>query len=404
MLLLAVAELLVRWTGASERCPGYENNLLLACDPVFFFRANPSQVIHGKPLNRHGFRTHEFTPKKPGTLRVLALGDSSTFGVISPGPARSLVWLREPYPEKLERLAAERNASPEVEVLNAGVPGYNSFQGLLLLRTRLRGLAPDLVTVRFGWNDHLMSPAGRLPGAFREPEATWRRTLQDLLYRTALYGFALRLGMEVRYLFAELPAPSLPARWEPDVPLPLFRRNLRRIVEVGRKEGAQVWLLTSPHAFLTSEHRDRPEHFPPSSAAGFLLEANALSSYEELVRIHERYNEAIRKVALETASRLVDLEEVYRRHAEEHLFEEGDCVHPNDAGHELEARVLYEELLRTGLLRESPTRVGADSARRDAKPHRPPGRRDAEAAKLAESHGAPYARAPNGSQEEEKGW
>ena len=41
----------------------------------------------------------------------------------------------------------------EVEVLNAGVPGYNSWESAIDFQTRVLDAEPDLVVVFFGVND-----------------------------------------------------------------------------------------------------------------------------------------------------------------------------------------------------------------------------------------------------------
>ncbi len=75
-----------------------------------------------------------------GTLRVVCFGDSSTFGI----GAR----MQDTWPAQLQDMLAEdanrgTPASPEVsgarrvEVINAGVPGYTSYQGLQHMRQKL---------------------------------------------------------------------------------------------------------------------------------------------------------------------------------------------------------------------------------------------------------------------------
>jgi lysophospholipase L1-like esterase len=95
--------------------------------------------------NSWGFRTFEFTErKKPGVFRIVCLGDSSTFGFN--------VEERDAYPAVLARLLEEAQPN-RFEVLNLGVPGYSSRQGLELIRQRVLELEPDLVTFAFGTND-----------------------------------------------------------------------------------------------------------------------------------------------------------------------------------------------------------------------------------------------------------
>jgi lysophospholipase L1-like esterase len=180
-VLLVALELGVRVLRLDQDCPNsYSEGGMWACDPILNFKLSPDLIAGGKPLNRAGFRSREFTPKPAGVFRVLSLGDSWTFGIISTA-VQPVIFIPEPYPQRLERLVAERVGPGRVEVLNAGVAGYNSFQGLMLLRSKLRGREPDLITVRFGWNDHFMSAGIRRLAR----QTCWPRP-QDLMLRTSL--------------------------------------------------------------------------------------------------------------------------------------------------------------------------------------------------------------------------
>ena len=73
---------------------------------------------------------------------------------------------------------------------------------------------------------------------------------------------------------------TYPTEWNPDIPLEAYKHNLRRIVELGRAQGAEVWLLTSPHAFLTDENRGQYDKFPNTSTGKGLLRINGLSIFD----------------------------------------------------------------------------------------------------------------------------
>ena len=129
LVLLCLAEFTVRLTGAAEGCPGYRDSFLWVCDPILYFKANPYQTINGHRLiNRAGFRSDEFGPKRAGTYRIIALGDSCTFGVTSP-TTKEEFYIAEPYPQRLQRIVAERLGPGRVEVLNAGVAGVQQLPG-----------------------------------------------------------------------------------------------------------------------------------------------------------------------------------------------------------------------------------------------------------------------------------
>jgi lysophospholipase L1-like esterase len=349
LVLLAALELWVRALRLDQDCPnGFSEGAMWACDPILNFRLRPDLVIGGKPLNRAGFRTHEFTDKTPGVFRVLSLGDSCTFGIIA-SQAQGAEYIREPYPQQLERLVTERIGPDRLEVLNAGIAGYNSFQGLMLLRTKLRGLEPDLITVRFGWNDHFMSAEAAGAYGYREPDNAIVLGLQDLMLRTSLYGFFRRLNFELQALRASASPPppiGLPTEWKPNVPREDYKHNLRRIVALGRARGAEVWLLTSPHAFVIDLNRGQEEKFPKQS-----LWFNALPTFARLVEIHDDYNQATREVGAELHAPVIDMDAVYRGHASEPLFSQRDAPHPTAQGHALEAETLYARLLAAGFVR-----------------------------------------------------
>jgi lysophospholipase L1-like esterase len=96
-------------------------------------------------------------PKPPGTIRIVCLGDSVTFGYRVPvvWPDRPTEydpdWL--PYPMLLEKHLRAANPGRNIEVITMAVPGYTSHQGLAWLRRDIARLQPDLLTVSFGWND-----------------------------------------------------------------------------------------------------------------------------------------------------------------------------------------------------------------------------------------------------------
>jgi len=114
---------------------------------------------------------------------------------------------------------------------------------------------------------------------------------------------------------------------------------------LGRAQGAEVWLLTSPHAFVIDANRGQQDKFPKQ-----LLVFNALPSFERLIEIHDRYNQATRDVGAELRVPVIDMDAVYRAHAAEPLFSKRDVPHPAAEGHALEAETLYSRLVAEGFV------------------------------------------------------
>lgn len=92
------------------------------------------------------------------TLRILALGDSVTFGYRVPvahsadKPA-DFDPGEKPYPRLLEEMLRVKFPGREIEVLPLACPGYTSWQGLAWLKRDIVRLKPDMVLACFGWND-----------------------------------------------------------------------------------------------------------------------------------------------------------------------------------------------------------------------------------------------------------
>ncbi len=339
-LVLIVAEVAVRLSGAATSCTerSLEKSAMWECDPLLGYRLRPS--IPGVVMNSRGLRGPE--PDPNATFRMIALGDSCTFGMLTPGPTTPL-FVEHPYPERVAALAAAQWGT-SVSVLNAGVPGYTSYQGDLLFRTRLQRLQPNLVTIKFGWNDLLIS-ANPL-GNTREATTALGRLRDDLLFRSALYPFARRLRLALAARSEAAPPPfAVPKSWTPNVSPEDFADNLRRIVARVRARHAEAWLLTSADAFMTDDFHGREDAYAVSAAPQLeLIRLGGIQSFQELSALRSRYNSIIREIGAETGAPVIDMEAVYRTHSAEHLFTTLDAVHPTDAGHALEAQAIVARL------------------------------------------------------------
>lgn len=134
-----------------------ESDLMLDYDPERFWKLRPNVVINdannsfwqGTVSNSLGFRSEEFQlARSPDSLRVVCFGDSSTFGI---GSRMEHTW-----PSQLETLIANSiqfSDVDKIEVINAGVPGYSSYQGLQHMRQEIDRLQPDVVMASYANND-----------------------------------------------------------------------------------------------------------------------------------------------------------------------------------------------------------------------------------------------------------
>ena len=123
-------------------------------DQEMGFVLRPSQVAytHDRPvsINTLGLRDGEISAEiPPGTVRVIALGDSQTFG--------NGLDLSDTWPKQLEHMLHGRGRY-RWEVVNAGLPGTDTWQHEILLRRLLDVIHPHVVVLALYVNDVATRP------------------------------------------------------------------------------------------------------------------------------------------------------------------------------------------------------------------------------------------------------
>jgi lysophospholipase L1-like esterase len=203
-------------------------------DPVLLWRPAPR-----KPFNRQRFKGPEVViPKPSGVYRIVCYGDSLTDGPPRGGwPTRLRALLQRP----------PGSSEPRLEVVNAGVAGYSSHQGVLRFLQEADRLQPDLVLVSFGWND-AADAIGGPDKSFRVPP--WPVVaLQRTLVRYRSY---LVLMNYARSLRSAPPAPAVGPR-QPRVAVEEYCANLGRFQAEAAARGIPVVFLTRPHRAGSAE-------------------------------------------------------------------------------------------------------------------------------------------------------
>jgi lysophospholipase L1-like esterase len=132
-------------------------------------------------INNLGFRDpREYSlEKRPGTFRILVMGDSVTFG--------HGATFETTYPYLLEQRLRTWRPDVQWEVWNLGVPGYNTRQELTYLEEVGPRFEPDLVIVGFYPNDFTGNEQHAPPGWLRSFASGLLRTAQRHLYSVEFY-------------------------------------------------------------------------------------------------------------------------------------------------------------------------------------------------------------------------
>jgi lysophospholipase L1-like esterase len=289
--------------------------------------------------NSLGYRDDEFAPDKPdGVYRIVVLGGSSTYDV-------RIEDNHETFTAQLEKMLNDEYGYQNVEVINAGVPGYSSWEMLVDLEFRVLDLEPDLLIIYEGTNDvhaRLVEPT-----AYRGDNSGRRRPWQappvGLWEHSALLRILSRLANLTRQVSIDdfVSAPTFlswpyesrlsasdlsPAEILQDNPPTYFRRNLEDMIAIADEQGVEVVLATWAYSPFLRDYASKPAY-----QLGF-----------------EENNSVAREVAISHHIPLFDFAGVMPQDPKYWA----DGRHSNAAGAALKASLFAEYLQSEGLLEQ----------------------------------------------------
>ena len=209
------------------------------------FRPSCTGRLQSAHVHTNAARLRGPEVRDDGSIRVLALGDSCTFGWN--------VAADETYPAALERLLNHRTGDGHYQVLNAGVAGYSSYQGLVYLRERGLALRPAIVVIGFGFNELFRIGDDEARLARERRVLPLLRVNDFLLEQSTLYRW-------VRWKANTTAPPQLDYRVSPE----RYGENLRTMIRLARDRGGHPVLLD----FFAHPISKQPEgRFPETLAA-----------------------------------------------------------------------------------------------------------------------------------------
>ena len=276
-------------------------------------------------INQYGYKGPEFKlPKPPNIIRILAIGDSCTFG-----PPDD----RFSYPRVLERELNERITDKDVvvEVINAGVPG-SSLEKALKRIDEFKKTDADIVIIYLGWNGTIgRADPAKLSTLYRY--SALYKIFYHLFQNRSDTGLSEAINRHTYY------DDSLNAAYhEIDFEYDLQDLNfLVQSLQLGNSN-VHIALITLAGMF---DWRVRPDEkafqraYPISSS-------NNLYAYTVLTR---NFNQALRAYADAHGLGLIDFEQYAWEalHQRSQFFD--DSVHLNLQGHEKLGIYLTSELL-----------------------------------------------------------
>jgi len=233
-------------------------------------------------INSYGFRGDEIDLQKAkNQFVILCAGDSVTFGV---NADQELT-----YPAQLQKKLDQLHPGRFL-VLNAGVPGYTSLQGRMLLEKMPFPVRPNLILVGYGHNDGFLN----LPNFERMRALLAEQGVLRFVKKWLNRSRAYRMYKNFLLSYKNQPPPGGGS--------PTYE-NYIRIIDWARAHQMEVWLLAM----------------------------NNLPIYGE-----------VQKAAQDKKVQWVDFNALFSQNGGEALMSEG--IHPNEKGYEFMAGVLAEKI------------------------------------------------------------
>jgi lysophospholipase L1-like esterase len=297
--------------------------------PYLSYYPNPGYKKGQTYHNSLGYRNDEFPLEKPdGVYRIVALGGSSTYDV-------SIEDNHQIFTAQLEKLLNDEYGYQNVQVINAGVPGYNSWEILGNLEFRVLNLDPDLVIIYEGVNDvhaRMVEPSayqsddlGRRQ-AWQIPSVAWWEHSAMLRIMSRAMNMTRQVSIDdfvSASTYVSWPYESRleddnldPAEILKENPPIYFRRNLENMIAVA--EAHHIQILFSTWAF-----------------SPYLHDYASKSYYQDGFKEN---NEVVKAVAAERRIPLFDFAAVMPQEA----IYWADGRHVNEAGALVKARLFAD--------------------------------------------------------------
>jgi lysophospholipase L1-like esterase len=284
-------------------------------DPELGYRLNPEH----DGINALSIRHAEVTvPKPPGLFRLVVLGDSipwgkNTFGFV-------------------EDIANRIQSRGSIEVINAAVPGYTSFQELTFFEHYVLQVDPDVVVWTYCLNDnhkflHRFDQAANMLFTDEAARSLEIRTWWDWIVSRSYVLTDIRVGLLARQpgdtkqtvTFGWENRPDFNIAWK-DYSWPFYESHLAEMVGLLRRRGIRLAIVVfpfEPQILLGRPMRDRRDEI--------------LAPQQHLERLCRKYDVPC-----------LDLYPAFEREYARGRTLYRDGIHPNQEGHTFTA----DEVLR----------------------------------------------------------
>ncbi|MBN2120935.1 MAG: hypothetical protein JW734_07790 [Candidatus Omnitrophica bacterium] len=236
------------------------------------------------------------------------------------------------YDKLLKKIIDTKHPGNNFTYVNVGVGGWSSYQGLQQLKRDVVSMKPKVITIYYGWNDHWHNFG-------IEDKDIGRFNLENQILAAKLSR--LRTWQLVNSFIFELKqlGSKKKLRRSERVALADFVSNIYDMVQIARENDIVPVLITAP----SSHVKGREPNY---------LSLRCLDNLGDLIPLHYRYIQAVRKVVNEYDVELIDLALEFSKLPQadlNNLFLQ-DGIHLTDEGSKRVAGLMYEYFVNSGLI------------------------------------------------------
>lgn len=229
----------------------YEGNPFTEYQLTKNYRSNNKINYH----NSLGFRGKEVSlQKKENVIRIVALGESSTYDTAISNPNNT-------WPARLDYYLNADAQPKRWEVINAGVSGFDSTNILLWFYFKVIDLKPDMVIVNLGANDihdRALADSKEYCADYIGTRQYWQTPKSSLITKSVLMRLIFKMGgwgvdhythkdqSKIYYPYWLKDQELWAKRMKENTPQ-YFERNLNTLCLIAKDRGIKVLLVTYPH-------------------------------------------------------------------------------------------------------------------------------------------------------------
>ena len=271
-------------------------------------------------INAAGFRGPEIAAEKGDRFRIVALGESQTFGpTLRDG--------EKPWPEQLQGLfAARADCGRPIEVVNAGTEAYTLEDNLERMRRDVLPLKPDLIVSAHGMNGLLALGLRQVP----EPNEPGLRPRAS-----ALIGRAVLTIERTLHVWRTRHAPPVaepPPLSDAALLKSRYAEAYRRLIALARANGVPIALSTASMAV---------DEASPRAVKDFY--GAVFRPIDDIIAANAAHNRMVRLIAKEEGVPLIEATPGLDGAWDDDLYL--DIVHFTEAGNRRMAETMFRALI-----------------------------------------------------------